>query len=479
MKIRTLFSALILSACAGVASGQQTTGNARVIAAMTLATSKYTAPACAASKGNHFKVSSGATYLQTAIDKSDPAIKARALNDAQRVILEAIQQNQQENSPGAWYYLGRVDLHKGDLAGADSALARAQKLAPDCKENIDLLRRTAYVALVNPAVDMLNAGKSDSALVLFRDASGIFHDAPQAYYYAATLYYNQKAYDTSVVYFGKALDTPTDPKDTQLRAKANFYRGLAFVRLNRPADALPSLRAYAAAAPDDLDAKKALINAFNAAGQGDSAAVYQKQLLSSGDQSAGAGDAGASDAMTIGQNFYRQKKYSDAIAAFEKVLASDPNNRDALYLLAYAYVGTVDGVNLLKTARKLLAIDPLNEDAHKLLGEGYRLTKNAPERQKAAEQLLALPVNVQVKTFTPRPDGASLSGTITGRDAQGARGPLKPAAMTLTFDLLDKSGTVIGTQDVAVGALAAGTDQPLTVDAKGTGAVAWRYKKKV
>ena len=55
---------------------------------MTLATSKYTAPACAASKGNHFKVSSGATYLQTAIDKSDPAIKARALNDAQRVILE-------------------------------------------------------------------------------------------------------------------------------------------------------------------------------------------------------------------------------------------------------------------------------------------------------------------------------------------------------------------------------------------------------
>jgi tetratricopeptide (TPR) repeat protein len=35
--------------------------------------------------------------------------------------------------------------------------------------------------------------------------------------------------------------------------------------------------------------------------------------------------------------FYRQKRYSDAIAEFERVVASDPNNAAAYYMLGYAH----------------------------------------------------------------------------------------------------------------------------------------------
>ena len=60
-----------------------------------------------------------------------PTTGARA-RQREKVLLEAMQQNGQGNNAAAWYYLGRIYLQRGDLYGADSALTRAEKLAPNC-----------------------------------------------------------------------------------------------------------------------------------------------------------------------------------------------------------------------------------------------------------------------------------------------------------------------------------------------------------
>ena len=468
---------LLALAAAPLLAQQPAHYDAGVAKAMLAAGSKYVPPACSADKNKHFKVSSGATYLKTAIETPDSANKARELSDAERVITEAITQNGQDKSAAAWYFLGRTRLYRGDVQGADTALTKALKLAPDCKDEIANLTRPIFAAYFNNGVDAYKAGKDDEAIGLFRQAAAANPGAWQPNMELGNIFYNQQKYDSAAAYYRKMMSLPISAGDSATVLKSQKYYAFSLLQAKHAAEAVAPLRAYLAANPDDIDAKKALANAYNATGNADSAAMIQKELLASGGD-AGGGTA-ASDAMTIGLGFYKDKKYQDAVTAFEKVLASNPNSRDALYYEAFAYDGLGNGAKLVETAKKLLAIDPLSEDAHKLLGEGYKLQQNDKARQATAVELLGMPVDVQVKDFAPSSGGVTLSGTATGRDALSKAGtPVKPTPVTLTVEFLDAKGTAVTSQDVAIPALAKGETKDFTVEGKGSGIIAWRYKTK-
>jgi hypothetical protein len=50
--------------------------------------------------------------------------------------------------------------------------------------------------------------------------------------------------------------------------------------------------------------------------------------------------------------------------------------------------------------------------------------------------------------------------------------------MTLVFEFLDESGSVVATQEMAIRALREGEKQELSVVSQTPGIVAWRYRKK-
>ena len=127
-------------------------------------------PADCKIKPNHFKVSSAAGYLKAAIETDVPENKTRILGQAEKVVLEAMQQNGQEKNPAAWYYLGRVYLQQGKLVPADSALTKAEQLAPDCAKDIAGYRRSAWVALLKAGAKFEEDKNADSALVMYRQA---------------------------------------------------------------------------------------------------------------------------------------------------------------------------------------------------------------------------------------------------------------------------------------------------------------------
>src|SRR2546425_9812138 len=81
----------------------------------------------------HFKVNGGILYLKTAAEK--PERRDQQLEQARKVLTEAIAQNAQDKNAAAWYYLGRYYVEAADAAGADSALARALAIAPQCKRS--------------------------------------------------------------------------------------------------------------------------------------------------------------------------------------------------------------------------------------------------------------------------------------------------------------------------------------------------------
>jgi tetratricopeptide (TPR) repeat protein len=475
-----------LAVAAGPAQAQQPVLSDRVAKSMP---TTYVPPSCEL-KSNHFKVSSGAGYLKTGIETEVPENKIRVLNSGQKVLLEAIQQNGQDKNPAAWYYLGRIYLQQGNLYGADSTLRLAEKLAPQCEKDISGYRRNAWVALIKSGSGFEEQKNTDSALVLYRQATVIYQKSPVAFYQVAALMNEKKMTDSAAIYFGKAVAASEGVKDTtevKVRNRSAFNEGALLLNAKKYDGAAAAFERYLKWVPNDVEAKRGLASAYRGLGQADKARAIEQQVVAAGGAGAGAGAgaaeagaaAGSADLMNIGVNLYNDKKYTEAAAAFEKAVAAEPYNRDALSNLSNTYLALKNGPKLLATAQRLLAIEPMNETALKLVGEGYKQSGKVDDAVKTAEKVLALPVDIKVNDFSPGGAGAALTATATGRQAQTPAGkPIPAAAQALVFEFLDAKGTVVSTQDAQVPALQTGASQELKLNAQGNGIAAWRYKTK-
>lgn len=474
MKTRIVLISLLVGTSAAPLVAQQPVVNDRVVRSLP---SRYVPPECGMKPG-HFKVSSGATYLKTGIETAVPSNRTRALSSGQKVILEAIEKNDQEKNPAAWYYLGRIYLQQGDIVGADSAFTKAETMAPKCKEEISKVRYSGWVPLVNAGIDFTKAQNSDSALALFRQANIIYRDKPVSYLNSGIIFANAGQTDSAIVYWEKAAEIGERANTVEDRNTATRNLGAAYQRANRHKEAVPVLEKYLTWVPTDTEVKRALAGSYRATGQTEKAVALEKEV---GAPAAGPASAagGSRSEMNAAIGLYNQKNYKDAAAAFEKVVAAEPYNRDALYGLANSYIGLKNGPKLAETATRLVAIEPLNREVVRMLATGQRLAKKEAAANKTAVQALGMAVTIGVTQFAPTAAGASITASATGQEAQTAQGkPVAAAPMTLVFEFLDDKGTAVANQEIQVPALKPGESHPIEAKAEGAGIVAWRYKKK-
>jgi tetratricopeptide (TPR) repeat protein len=475
---------VLLTVGASVAAAQQPTVNDRVAKAMP---TSYQ-PAQCNIKPNHFKVASAAGYIKAAIETDVPESKVRILGQAEKVDLEAMQQNGQDKNPAAWYYLGRIYLMQGKLAPADSALTKAQQLAPDCAKDISLYRRNAWVALINAGSKFEEDKNTDSAFALYRQANSIYRESPIGFYRAASIWNDKGQPDSAAYYFGMAAAAippgATDTTDVKYRNNSAFSQGVLLLNAKKYDQAAPVFEQYLKWVPNDAQAKRGLAAAYRGLGQNEKASALEKEVAATGGAGAGgagggAGAAGTDDIMSAGISLFKDKKYAEAAAAFEKVVAAEPYNRDALSSLANTYLALGNGPKLLETSQRLVAIEPMSESALKLLGEGYKQSSKVDDAVKTAEQVLALPANVRAANFAAQGSGASLTLTATGRAAQTPAGkPIAPVAVPITVEFINASGQPVATQEATIPAVTDGASQEVKVDAQGAGIAAWRYKRK-
>lgn len=475
MNTRIMLAAGLFGVAAYPAAAQQPTVNDRVVQGLP---SRYLPPTCGLKSG-HFKVSSGATYLKTGVETGVPTNKTRALASGQKVLLEAIQQNGQEKNPAAWYYLGRVYLQQGDLAGADSAFTKAEAMSPGCKQDISAQRYNGWVPLINAGISFAKEQKNDSALALFREANLIYRDKPQGYSAAAVILANNKMDDSAIVYLQKATDIATAANMPEDRNLATFNLAAVLQRQNRNEEAASALERYLGWVPNDVPAKRALAGIYRATGKVDKAKALEAEVGVAPAAAGAPAAGGQAAAMSAAIALYNAKKYDSASTAFEQIVAAEPYNRDALYGLANSYIGLKKGPQLAQAATRLVEIEPLNDDVLRMLATGQRMSKKETLANKTAMKVISIPVSVTVTEFAPAADGASVKGTATGRDAQTSRGkPIVPKPITVIFEFLDSTGAVVGNQEIQVPALKAGESHPIEAKAQGAGISAWRYKQK-
>lgn len=471
--------AMILALAATPLAAQQPNGvQSRVTASLD---TKMVQPDCKLDGGD-FRVSSGKTYLKTGIETAAEINRINALKNGVRVTTEAITTAGQSKSSAAWYWLGRLYIQQGDVAGADSAFTRAEQLAPGCKDDIKKYRYRAWAALVNQGQTFRQAKQTDSAMVMFRAANQIDPNLPLAPVFMADIFNDLGQTDSAIYYFGKGA--ASDTKDANLvkaRDQAAFNYGVLLLNNSRAKEAVPALQRYRALQPDDVAGKKALSQAFRATGMVDSAQALEKELIAGAGQTSGAatGEVSEDDLQDIAVKQFNDKNYKDAAATFEKVIAQNPYNRDAVFNLANAYLALSDGPSLAATAEKLIAIEPLSEYDHSLRINGYKLAKNTDGIYKAVVGHEALLVNVEVTSFKPTGDGATLAAKLTGREARDENNKvIAPKVQAIVVEFLGQGGTVVGTADATIPALKAGEASTLSVSGKGAGIRAWRYHLK-
>ncbi|MBA2626789.1 MAG: tetratricopeptide repeat protein, partial [Gemmatimonadales bacterium] len=405
--MRALPAALLLTAGGFTAAVAQQTAAPDTMVAKTISnySAKYMDAECQLTKG-HYKVSSGATYLSTAIERgSIPENRLRALASGRRVITEAIQQNGQDKNAAAWYYLGRIDLHLGDVAGADSAFKRAEALAPGCAQDIGKYRRVVYAPIANKAIDFTKANQNDSALVYYRRAAAWYPASPLAPYNLANIFATSKMDDSALVYYDatlKATMVDTAAATVKIRNQAGYNRAVLLTRKQRWPDAVAAFQQYLTWVPDDADAKKGLIQSLRAAGMADSASAMEKKLgVTAGNPMAPAAVTGATADYNAAVQAYNAKNFAAAAAAADKFLVVEPNNRDALYMRARSYVELKKGPEAAKAANALLAVDPMSETALSLLGAAYNLTRSSTQAVNTRLRLNALPFTISSVTAAP------------------------------------------------------------------------------
>jgi len=443
---------------------------------------KLVDPTCKLDGSGDFRVRSSRVYISEALKNSVAENRARMFNDGVRVNTEAITTGGQAKNPAAWYYLGRSYLHLGDVVGADSAFTRAEALAPACKADIRKFRYQGFAALVNGGIALRQQKQEDSALVLYRAANVLLRDTPVSYSSIADIFASRGAADSAAAYFGIAATMePTEPTQIKVRNQALFNYAVTLLNNQHQQEAIAPLHRYLGLVPDDVAAQKALAQAFRGAGMADSAAVIEAQLVAAVGTGDGSGDDAVSedDLFDIGVKQFNDKKYADAAATFTRVISLNPTNRDALFNLANAYLALEDGPNLITTAQTLIALEPLSERDRAFLAQGYQFTKNQDKVLEAFFAREALLVNLDVDHFKLTADGATLTGTLTGRDAKDdAQKPLAPKPLVVSVDFLDKAGNKVGSTDVEIPALPAGQTQPFMAQGKGSGIKGWRYQVK-
>src|SRR6266516_4302716 len=487
-------------------------------------------PPCELSAG-HFKVNGGILYLKTAAEK--PERRDQQLEQARKVLTEAIVQNAQDKNAAAWYYLGRYYVETADAAGADSALARALALASQCKQDIDGYRRRLWANTLNGGLAAWQGGKEDSAALLFRLAAHLQPGNPKAFVALAGLYAGKDNYDSALAYYRRTAQTAGN--DTAFAKDKKDALGNAARILVGRAQSDPAAQNYARlrASVDSIDRgfetdSTALARMIassqsrRARGRRLTPADQQTFTRDSTTRAQAVAQARAGRATLLQQmtadSGKLQAAFAPAIAALRDYLAAYPGELDAaaslatlyaqsgrageaaavfdslavhagsfdpeelftagqrlmgqrLYRLGVGYYQVRDSTRLLDVAQQLVQLDPLNRSSLKLLAAAWDLQGKRDSTLKYVAQADSLvAVEVTVSSFVP--DSAGAAVTLLATNLKPA--PSKPFRLTVEF--LDRQGKPVASETREVPAIAPLESQQIDLKVSGKGIVGWRYR---
>ena len=435
---------------------------------------EYQKPSCSLNEGHH-NVKSAVTYIKAATEEESPENRERLLADALRNLDEAASGDQNEN-PAVWYFLGRAYLLMNDGAGADSALRRAEKLQPECAEDIAYHREVLWVNNVNIAVDSINAGALEGAKGPLRAASSVYREKNAAHFYLGMIFADEGETDSAIAYFKGVTemgDSVPEGAENYLTAIDNI--ATLYQQLEEWDSAAVWYQREREANPMNTDAMFGLADAYSNMGENDKAIAIYDSILG------GTADMKALDLFNAGVKLFNSDQYILAARAFEAGLEQNPYHRDALLNCANTYLAIANdqdrpaaerneaGQKMEAVARRLVDVDPMNRGSLRLLAASYQMQTRDDSTVAILGRVDALNYEVVVDISRPMNNGYAVMGRVVNLVDTETVYP------TITFEFLDPQGTVVTSEAQAGSSLAGKASDRFQFTQEGE-IVAWRYK---
>jgi len=445
------------------------TGTARVAEAQ----EGYRPPGCELNT-SHFLVNSGQTYISGVADESDPAKKERLLNDAHRVLLEALDRGQGDN-PAVWYFLGRYYVLTNDGYGADSAFSRAAAGAPECADDIAYYREVLWVPIMNSAIDSMRNGEFEKSKDILREANAVYDGDNLGFYYLGRIFGNEGEMDSALYYFKKVVQIGiTDTTRTADYNSSVMNIGLLYSMMEQWDSAAVWFERYRADVdPNNPQALTRLAEAFQRAGDTTHAMLLYDSVI------VRAPSMGASDLFKTGEALFLAERYDIAAKAFTLGLEKNKFFRPALYNLANCYLAIAQGTKgaaadsaaskMEVAAQRLLEVDPASVEAIELLAAAYQLEGRNDETLALLEKREAMSYNVALDNQQQVDGGFVVQGrVVNSTDHQVTTKPL-------VFEFLDGQGNVLDTQTYDSQTLRSGAAESFVLTATNENVEAVRY----
>jgi hypothetical protein len=377
-----------------------------------------------------------------------------------------------------------IDLY----AALDSTLTAVETAQPACASETTRLRAgQPWLTLINAAVERTNADAQDSAEVLARRSLLLYRGAPYAEMILGNIENKRGRTATALAHYGRAIAAAA--ADTTF---AEQQRALMLTVANVTAGVADTAKGAtkqqwsrdAAAAYDKLVAQ--FPGSQEARAASDRLATLRLALGdTSGVKAAYAAQLATPDKFTYGEllmagvSASRAGQVADAQQLFEAAVKANPYNRDALYNAALLAHDRKEYPRSLALLARLADVDPGNDQGWLLFAHNYAALNKAtkePKQAKAYSDSLTkylkraqeLPYQVRFTEWSSAAAKNTLRGRIQNKGAAAK-------SYTLTFEFLDATGQVVGTQPVTVSNVAPGAEGTFSAEAS-TKAIAYRYK---
>lgn len=466
------------------------------------------AQTCEVNESKPFQLNSARIYLNKAIDpKGKDDERRNHLSNAVQVLTDNAEKIGNPSGrafllgrtlllwtqrPGMGYtstrgtigYSDRRDQPIDLLVAMDSAFTVVETMVPACADSVMKLRRVVGVKLINDAVAQLNANALDSAAALNRRAEIVMPRSPYVYNTFAIIAERKAQTDSQTHYYAKVLETVGDDT-TFARMKGQAQYNLAVAKLNASdnvtgeqkkvmlTEAKTLLEAYLAANPGNAAGQRALARAAVASGDTAAAKGIHAEMLANPSKYNEIQLYEAASALAIAKN------NADAVKLFDAALAQNPYFRDALFNLASTHGQAKQFEPMLAASKRLVEVDPGNPDNWQQLATAYqglyRAEKNDVRKKALLDSLVkytqvskSAPLRVTITRFAHGGAKHSINGNVTNLGS-AARD------VTLKFEFLDKSGTVVTTSEVKVGSVAPKASATFATSVDQAGIVAFRY----
>jgi tetratricopeptide (TPR) repeat protein len=376
------------------------------------------------------------------------------------------------------------------VAAVDSSFAHVEAANAACEsETAPWRAQKPWLTLVNQSIEAVNAGNIDSAEALATRSLRLYRRAPYAYMVLASAAQNRGEVTKALQYHQQTVEAAADTSYAEARRQAllsigslaaevaDTASGAAKAQFAREArTAYERLIGEAPNSPQASQARGGLSRVLLIAGDTAAFRTSYKDQIENPDK------YDYRDILASAVAAARSQQWQDAAGLFENVAKLNPYNRDALYNLAVTYHELGQFEKMLPYLHRLVAVDPGNADNWLLIARAYNgLGKAAQQAKNAAlhrayndstvkyyQRSEQLPVNIVFTEFTTGEAKSTLAGTIENK-TDAAK------SYNLRFELLDRTGNVVATKDVAVGSVAAKGKGRFTTTVEGQNIAAFRY----